>query len=134
MTGSDQIETGAEDELLLRLWPSALTVGQARHAVAKFCRDGTHDMLADDAELLTSELMSNACRHTVGLVTLFALRSDKGLVVTVTDDAVLDAPLHSSVPDPSGDSGRGLMLVDAIAGAWGTSLYAEGKSVWFRLP
>jgi anti-sigma regulatory factor (Ser/Thr protein kinase) len=104
MTGSDQIETGTDDELLMRLWPSAVTVGQARRAVASFCRDGTHDMLADDAELLTSELMSNACRHTGGLITLLALRNTRGLVVTVTDDAVVDAPLHASAPDTGRDS------------------------------
>ncbi|WP_019874509.1 ATP-binding SpoIIE family protein phosphatase [Sporichthya polymorpha] len=31
------------------------------------------------------------------------------------------------------ERGRGLMLVDRLASAWGTSHHATGKSVWFRL-
>ena len=134
MTISNQIDTGTDDELLLRLWPSAATVGEARHAVGQFCRDGRHDVLADDAELLTSELMSNACRHTAGLITLLALRNTKGLVVTVSDDNVLKTPLRAMPHDPDRVSGRGLLLVDTIAGAWGTAPHVDGKSVWFRLP
>lgn len=31
------------------------------------------------------------------------------------------------------ERGRGLLLVDQLASSWGTSHYATGKSVWFRL-
>ena len=126
-------DTNAKSELVLQLSPSSLMVGQARRAVGEFCRSGKHASLAEDAELLTSELMTNACRYSTGLVTVLALTNVAGVVVTVTDDDGGE-PLVSVEQDLERDSGRGLFLVDAIAGAWGTTAHDGGKSVWFRLP
>src|SRR4051812_35600887 len=134
MTATDRSMAGSADELVLRLWPAPSAVGQARHAVGEFCRAGQHSAFAEDAELLTSELMTNACRHARGLITLLVLRDGASLVVTVTDDNVPDGPLEKLAQDPERDSGRGLFLVDAMAGSWGTAAHTAGKSVWFRLP
>jgi hypothetical protein len=40
------------------------------------------------------------------------------------------------VADPGSDRGRGLMLINALAAAWGTIPTSDGKVVWatFRLP
>ena len=133
MAGSDQQSPGVADELVLQLWPSPHTVGQARRAIGEFCRSGAHANLADDAELLTSELVTNACRHSAGQVTVLALRNAARVVVTVTDDDTAHRP-QLILADSGQDHGRGLMLVDALAGAWGTTAHAGGKSVWFRLP
>ena len=133
MTASDRDDIGATEELVLQFLPSPRTVGQARRAVGQFCRSGSHRLLAEDAELLTSELMTNACRYADGLITVLALSNTVSVVVTVTDDQIVDALLPSE-PDPEQDSGRGLFLVDTLAGAWGTTSHASGKSVWFRLP
>jgi anti-sigma regulatory factor (Ser/Thr protein kinase) len=134
MTASDRQGTSATDELVLQLLPSPRTVSQARHAVGQFCRSGHHRSLADDAELLTSELMTNACRYSHGLITVLALKNVTRVVVTVTDDHTGADALLPAGQDPEQESGRGLFLVDAIAGAWGTTAHTSGKSVWFRLP
>ena len=134
MTVSDRAYPSEKDELVLQLLPSELMVGQARRAIGQFCRSGKHESLAADAELLTSELMTNACRYSSGLVTVLALRNMTGVVVTVTDDDTGGEPLLAVEQDPERNSGRGLFLVDAIAGAWGTATHDAGKSVWFRLP
>ena len=134
MAAREQQPRGFSGELVLQLLPLPPSVGQARRAVGDFCRSGRHAALADDAELLTSELMTNACRHSDGQVTVLALGNTTSVVVTVTDDRESDRPLRVAVQDPDKDSGRGLFLVDAIAGAWGTTAHAGGKSVWFRLP
>jgi anti-sigma regulatory factor (Ser/Thr protein kinase) len=128
-----RLDTGATEELVLQFSPSKRTVGRARHAVGHFCRSGNHKSLADDAELLTSELLTNACRYANGLVTVLALRNTRSVVVTVTDDDILTEPLRTE-QDLERDAGRGLFLVDSIAGAWGTTVHSSGKSVWFRLP
>ena len=133
MAASDRQATGVADEIVLQLWPSPDTVGRARHAIGEFCRSGAHANLADDAELLTSELVTNACRHSAGQVTVLALRNEARVVVTVTDDDTAHRP-QLILADSGQDHGRGLMLVDALAGAWGTTAHAGGKSVWFRLP
>jgi anti-sigma regulatory factor (Ser/Thr protein kinase) len=102
--------------------------------LANSAAPGQHESLADDAELLTSELMTNACRYATGLVTVLALRNTASVVVTVTDDHTSGEPLLAVEQDPGRDNGRGLFLVDAIAGGWGTTEHIGGKSVWFRLP
>lgn len=85
---------------------------------------------SDVAELLVSELVTNALVHT-----------DRGAVVTatVTDrlrvevrDFVSRRP-HPRRPTADGTSGRGLMLVHSLADAWGVRMHGVGKSVWFEL-
>ena len=104
---------------------------------SKGCLKGRPDLsssaFAYDAELLTSELMTNACRYSTGLVTVLVLRNTARVVVTVTDDTGGE-PLVMLEQDPERGNGRGLFLVDTIAGAWGTTTHTGGKSVWFRLP
>ena len=131
MTTSDGTGTGATDELVLQFLPSARTVGQARRAIGQFCRAGNHQSLADDAELLTSELMTNACRFGNGLITVLALSNSASVVVTVTDDHTGNDELLPMQQVPERDSGRGLFLVDTIASVWGTTPHTSGKSVWF---
>ena len=93
--------------------------------------------LADTAELLTSELVSNAVKHSDGPVTV-RLRTRAGTVrIGVTDN-------HPELPDalpctPDEDFGRGLFLVTALADTWGRhplparSGAVGGKVVWFEL-
>jgi anti-sigma regulatory factor (Ser/Thr protein kinase) len=90
--------------------------------------------LADDAELLTSELVTNACRAATDVITVVLLRDKGGFVVRVTDDD--DTPVSTPAAAPHDDAltGRGLHLVDKIASDWGAIRNdAHGKTVWFRL-
>src|SRR3954447_6375045 len=131
MTVSDRQANSGTHELVLQFLPSPRTVGLARRAVGQFCRSGNHFSVAEDAELLTSELMTNACRYSTGLITVLALKNMASVVVTVTDDHTGGEPLLRVEQDPERETGRGLFLVDAIAGAWGTTAHSGGKSVWF---
>jgi anti-sigma regulatory factor (Ser/Thr protein kinase) len=120
-------------ELVLRLWPVPTSCAKARGAVREFCADRHLDRLCDDAELLTSELVTNAVREATSLVTLLAVHQDDDLVVTVSDDG---AGLHELVvrlPDPASEHGRGIFVLDAIADDWGSRQHHDGKTVWFRL-
>ncbi|GGL07213.1 ATP-binding protein [Streptomyces flaveus] len=93
--------------------------------------------LADTAELLTSELVSNSVKHSDGPVAV-RLRTRAGVVrIGVMDDhPELPAPL-SCTPDE--DFGRGLYLVEALADSWGRyplpnrSRTPGWKVVWFEL-
>jgi anti-sigma regulatory factor (Ser/Thr protein kinase) len=120
-------------ELVLRLWPRSRSCGQARHAVRTFCYAHALAQLADDAELLTSELVTNAIEHTGSLFTLIAICNDGGLIVNVRDDGG-GAASFAGPAAVDAESGRGLQLVESIAGRWGTARHGKGKSVWFRLP
>ncbi|PSM43859.1 ATP-binding protein [Streptomyces dioscori] len=110
----------------------------ARHTIRTALRGyGCASELTDTAELLTSELVSNAVQHSDGPVTV-RLRTRRGVVrIGVMDN-------HPELPDPlpcttGQDFGRGLFLVDALADAWGRyplaarSRATGWKVVWFEL-
>jgi PAS domain S-box-containing protein len=85
----------------------------------------------DTARLLVSELLSNAVRHGKGPLTLRMRRTPADLVVEVHDHSLrLPQP---RLAGPDDESGRGLRLVDALAGGWGTTPTDDGKTVWFTL-
>lgn len=79
--------------------------------------------------LVVSELVTNAVLH--------AGPGGVDLSVTLTDTAVrievVDASPSLPVARPPTDdrtNGRGLLLVDAVAGSWGAELGRDGKRVW----
>ena len=98
--------------------------------------------LTETVELVTSELVTNAIlaatelpAHVyVGLPTvhLRLLADEHGVVI-----GVWDANPHSPAPQqaaPDEESGRGLMLVDALCERWGSETVPgwSGKVVWAR--
>lgn len=83
------------------------------------------------AELLTTEIVTNALVHTNGGAVVTATTSDR-LRVEVRDFVSRPPSLHEAVPRDD-TSGRGLMLVHSLADAWGVRTHDLGKTVWFEL-
>ncbi|MGW7386800.1 ATP-binding protein [Streptomyces sp. NPDC054794] len=115
-------------------WPlrrDLTSVRQARRLVTAQLADwGVRD-LVDTAELLVSEVVTNALCHTSGSVRLnLQLRGDR-LLCEVEDTR--DAAPVRHVVDPEAEGGRGTELLDLLAEAWGTTRTATGKTIWFRL-
>ncbi|MDX2760373.1 PAS domain S-box protein [Streptomyces sp. ME08-AFT2] len=86
---------------------------------------------ADDARLLVSEVLTNAVQHAEGPLLLHLRR-------TVTELAVEVSDLSPHLPQPrlaaeDEESGRGLILVDALADSWGVRPTDQGKTTWFTL-
>ncbi|WP_247197181.1 ATP-binding protein [Streptomyces sp. GESEQ-35] len=76
--------------------------------------------LADDATLVVSELVTNAIKHGRGTpVGVRVRRSVYELRIEVTDGSPTPARLRSA--GMADESGRGLLLVAAIAKEWGVS-------------
>jgi anti-sigma regulatory factor (Ser/Thr protein kinase) len=93
-----------------------------------------------DAQLLTTELVSNSIRHA-GLgpddVIVVTVTCSAGILrVTVQDAGTRTPPEHilagSIRPSPTGRSGWGLYLVDKVATRWGTNI-AGRVGFWFEL-
>jgi anti-sigma regulatory factor (Ser/Thr protein kinase) len=84
------------------------------------------------AELLTSELVTNALVHTDDEAILTATVGPRGLRVEVRDFVARRPRLRVPAAD-DGTNGRGLLLVQSLAAAWGVRPHAVGKSVWFEL-
>ena len=88
-------------------------------------------VVVETAELLTTELVTNTIVH-VGCKSQLFIRAAGGSVrVEVTDpDDHLPA---MAPPDPEAPAGRGLLIVNGLASAWGAERTIGGKTVWFEL-
>jgi anti-sigma regulatory factor (Ser/Thr protein kinase) len=84
-------------------------------------------------ELLTTELVTNAVRVDAGPVTTSFRRAGDALRVEVHDYGG-GRPVLAH-PEPLDDrGGRGLLIVDALADAWGSETDPDqGTTVWFEI-
>ncbi|MGW0768636.1 ATP-binding protein [Streptomyces sp. NPDC002676] len=95
--------------------------------------------LADTAELLAAELVSNAVRHTKGPAALRVRRNTEGVVWIGAWDTDPEPPGPPGPLEQVGEveEGRGLGLVAACAEYWGWQPSARfgdrGKFVWCEL-
>lgn len=107
-------------------------VPESRRAVRELLTHwGTPEQSAV-AELLTSELVTNALVHTDDGAVLTATVGPRGLRVEVRDFVSREPRPRRPCTD-DGTHGRGLVLVEALADEWGVSTHGTGKSVWFEL-
>ncbi len=114
------------------LRPQVAEVSRARHRVASFC-GGLPEDLRTIAQLLTSELVTNAVEHSAEAVNVHLTLARSGLRVEVTDrSSSLPRRKESTERD---ERGRGLMIVESLASTWGVQPNSNGpgKTVWFTL-
>lgn len=84
----------------------------------------------EELELCASELIANAMEHAKARCTVTVRRAGERLRVEVEDPV---PTFERCVADPESTSGRGLLLVEALADAWGWHSVGEGKVVWFEI-
>ncbi|MER5586777.1 ATP-binding protein [Streptomyces asoensis] len=132
-TAGDVTEQDRAPQLRRRLGRADLrAVPETRRALRELLRDWGRPGRSETAELLTSELVTNALVHTDDDALLTATVSASGLRVEVRDSAA-----HRPRPRvPTADEathGRGLVLVESLADTWGVRAQGGGKVVWFEL-
>jgi anti-sigma regulatory factor (Ser/Thr protein kinase) len=92
------------------------------------------DEYADDAEIITSELVTNAIQHVCGDgkeaigVTLARTRNPEGVTVVVSDSSPV-GPVMREMPADSAQ-GRGLQIVEALSAQWGWHPEGGGKAIF----
>jgi Histidine kinase-like ATPase domain len=107
----------------------------ARRMVASACRRWGVDRLSADAQLIISELVTNAVTHAGSELEVVAAveGGDMHLYVRDHDRSLPQLPASRLRAQTSHIGGLGLMLVESLASAWGTTFGAHGKTVWARL-
>jgi hypothetical protein len=127
---------GAFPEMQYCLEADVLAPSRARTLLADLSgqrpevRDGR-----DDALIVLSELVTNAVRHCAGSTIDLDLEvAGEVLRIAVTQHSSLPlppGPLAASTPAWTGESGRGLHLVDRLATRWGSDPQPDGGlRVW----
>ena len=123
---------GGAEELVFELPAVAESAAVARHRVKEMLE--AREVESDIPLLLLTELVANAARHaSPGDVVVRITLTGRVLRVEVADSS--SRPLR--LPVGAGweqESGRGLLLVEALAERWGSAAVVGGKSVWFELP
>ncbi|WP_314412292.1 ATP-binding SpoIIE family protein phosphatase [Streptomyces kroppenstedtii] len=120
-----------EDVAEWRIGHDPREAGRARAAVREQLHEWGLDSVADTAELLVSELVTNAVRHSHSRpVDLRLVRGDTLLCEVADDDHTLPTLLSAGRLD---EFGRGLRVVSTLAHEWGTSRTGSGKTVWCEL-
>jgi anti-sigma regulatory factor (Ser/Thr protein kinase) len=105
----------------------------ARHWVSGLLDRWELSSLSDMATLLTSELATNAVRHTRSAPTVTAAAADGVLEIAVADRDPNHLPGISHAQQTTQPGGRGLAIVETLAQQWGTKVLPQGKQVWFHL-
>ena len=94
---------------------------------------GIAGTVVEHAQLLVSELVSNAVMHGGGPVVLRVIERDRGARVRIeVADGGNGLPRMRRAA-PQDVSGRGLRLVDELANGWGSSNVGGATSVWFEV-
>ena len=127
------VDRGEASHMRRRLGCSDLReVPEARRALRELLRHWGGPGCSEIAELLTSELVTNALVHTDRDAVLTVTVSPDGLRVEVRDFVGRRPRLRAPIAD-DGTHGRGLVLVESLADAWGVRAHGVGKAVWFEL-
>lgn len=104
---------------------------RSRRLVAAVLRDAGRLDLLDAAQLLVSELVTNAVVHARTQIELFVSAGPGGLRVAVRDRSAHLPTLRRY--DRGATTGRGLQLVRLLAHRHGANSDGHGKTVWFEL-
>lgn len=106
--------------------------GQGRWRVREVAADKTE---AIDAELVVTELITNAWKHGCGgdPITLRVEVRDDSLHLEVCGEAEGD-PIRGAGDAEVGPGGRGLLMIDELADRWGFDRTGNTVCVWADLP
>jgi anti-sigma regulatory factor (Ser/Thr protein kinase) len=90
------------------------------------------DTVRNDAKLIVTELVTNAILHGRDPIRLTIIVDDVIRLEVFDGDARVEVVAKEPL-DQDRTSGRGLLLVDAIADAWGSTPRPDGKTIWATL-
>ncbi|KRF34158.1 ATP-binding protein [Nocardioides sp. Soil805] len=123
--------SGAATVVDLALPAEPRTAARARRAVREALQGAGAAHLGDVAELVVSELVTNAVVHAGTPIGVRVVAEPTALRVEVQDGSDR-MPVRRAWAETSG-TGRGLRIVDEHADRWGVERTDAGKVVWFEV-
>ncbi|MET8676119.1 ATP-binding protein [Streptomyces sp. NPDC004647] len=105
-------------------------VGRLRRIGAAKLRHWGLPCLVESAELLISELVTNALRYGTGSEVAFRFLLAMDVLVIEVGDGSPGRPRVNEA-DPDKESGRGMLIVASVAATWGVS--TDGTTTWCTL-
>jgi anti-sigma regulatory factor (Ser/Thr protein kinase) len=109
-------------------------VPAARRVVAALLQLWQATVRVADAELIISELVTNAIRHAGHSARLeldIAVEADGRVLLGLADGSALKPEIRELTGDQP--TGRGMQIVERLAVAWGADDRPDGKRVWAEL-
>ncbi len=114
------------------VWPAGgAAVPAARHLVRAHLRSHGLADLADNAELIVSELVGNVVLHVGGEVEVAVEVGTDEVLLSVSDSSPLNP--HLRVFSRTSSTGRGMRLVHCLSAEHGVRPHGDGKTIWVRL-
>jgi len=113
---------------ILKLGTLPRSVSTARQHTAVTLSEWNMAHLADDAQIVVSELVTNALVHGAGPVTVRLRANTESLLIEVSD--ALAAPPEPRHHAADAEGGHGLEIVSALCDSWGCYPDSGGKVVW----
>ena len=131
----DPADTATVRTAAFRLDPLPESAGRARRIVRGLLPDWGLGRLVEDVDLVVSELVTNALLHSgedaAGAedpIRFELALQDGRLTARVVDSSPL--PPRPEEAADTAESGRGLVLVEALASDWDWVDLPDGKAVW----
>lgn len=132
VTGLLELVEGVVAEVKDGLGPEIASAGQARRFVDEVLSRWRCEEVLDDVKLLVSELVTNAVVHAGSEVQVAVRLLNDAVRIEVVDRAPATS-MRPTNPTEDAESGRGLLLVETMASAWGVEPLEDGKAVWFEV-
>ena len=131
MDGRSRSTGGAARVHRIELEPVPEAVPTARTLLRAVVEGGALTGRLDDGELALTELVTNAVLHGREPIEVTLRLGPEQLRVEVCDASPVSPSF--SMLDPTAVTGRGLLLISAVADRWGVEPSPTGKAVWFEL-
>jgi anti-sigma regulatory factor (Ser/Thr protein kinase) len=113
--------------------PAEPTAAAVARGIVEAVGSDLPESILIDAKLLTTEVVTNAIRHARGTqVVVMRIRRNNLVRVEVVDQGPMFDPQPQTTSARAG-GGQGLVIVGAVANAWGVEPDEAGKKVWFEL-
>jgi anti-anti-sigma regulatory factor/anti-sigma regulatory factor (Ser/Thr protein kinase) len=126
------IGTGVPTPMVLEdMLPVVGAARRARNLVTEACRQWGLPALVPDASVVVSELVSNAVVHAKTVFTVRVSLRARYLHLAVRDGSTTSPQIPTGAEHRLG--GRGLIVVAALATAWGHLQTDDGKVIWATL-